>query len=277
MRNETNQIRAIVRRVQVEADRMSPPLADGTRTNRLIHSGIETFYKRPPFMYMALRPAGGDAAARNEWPLTRHLFDAGNRHSAVLDESWHSSGRGLGAQQLAVQAVFSILAGDDVQRVLDWARDPSSPPEDRLSPGALGLLRQTPMCHMDPFRIDLVNAGRIAADGPAARAIGLQIAEAVRPRVLIADGNSEGDRWTSPWAYARWRAPHEQPLTLGPVPPNYSYKEMRIMSGPLRGVTVVGLPTLSRTRGSALAILIRFLAVRLHELRAAASGGPGTT
>ena len=77
--NESSRIRATVRRLQDEADEISPPLADGTRTNRLIHTGIETFYARPPFMYMALRPAGGDEAARNEWPLTQHLFDAGNR------------------------------------------------------------------------------------------------------------------------------------------------------------------------------------------------------
>ena len=53
--NQTDRIRATVRRLQDDADRMSPPLEDGTRTNRLIHSGIETFYERPPFMYMGLR------------------------------------------------------------------------------------------------------------------------------------------------------------------------------------------------------------------------------
>ena len=220
--NQTDRIRATVRRLQDDADRMSPPLEDGTRTNRLIHSGIETFYERPPFMYMGLRPAGGDDAARSEWHLAQHLFDAGNRHSAVLDESWHASGRRGSAQQLAVQAVFSILAGDDLEGVLGWLRDSSAPPEERLTPGALGLLRQTPMCYMNPFRIDLDDAGRIAADGPAARAIGLQLLEAMRPRVLISDGNSEGDRWTSPWAYARRSAPDEQVVTRGPVPPNYS-------------------------------------------------------
>ena len=268
--NQTDRIRAAVRRVQGEADRVSLPLEDGTRTNRLIHSGIETFCERPPFMYMGLRPAGGDEAARDEWHLAQHLFDAGNRHSAVLDESWHASRRGGSAQQLAVQAVFSILAGDDLQRVLGWLGDPSTPPEERLTAGALSLLRQTPTCYMNPFRIDLDDDGRIAADGPAAKAIGLQLVEVMRPRVLISDGNSEGGRWTSPWAYARWSAPDEQPLTLGPFPPNYSYKEVRITLGSLRGVTVVGLPTLSRTRGSALATLLEFLAERVDVLRTAA-------
>ena len=84
--NPSERVRAVVRRLQDEADRISPPLPDGTRTNRLIHSGIETFYASPPFMYMALRPAGGDEDARAEWPLARGLFDAGNRHSAVIDE-----------------------------------------------------------------------------------------------------------------------------------------------------------------------------------------------
>ena len=76
MVDESGRIRATVRRLQGEADELSPRLTDGTRTNRLIHTGIETFYARPPFMYMALRPAGGDEAARNEWPLTCRITES---------------------------------------------------------------------------------------------------------------------------------------------------------------------------------------------------------
>ena len=61
--NQTDRIRATVRRLQDDADRMSPPLEDGTRTNRLIHSGIETFYERPPFMYMG-RPNSAPRCVR---------------------------------------------------------------------------------------------------------------------------------------------------------------------------------------------------------------------
>ena len=270
--NPSERVRATVRRLQADADRISPPLLDGTRTNRLIHSGIETFYASPPFMYMALRPAGGDEDARREWPLARRLFDAGNRHSAVLDESWSASaGRGGSSQQVAVQAVFSLLAGEALPRVLESLGDRRATPEERLSPGALSLLRQTPMCHMDPFRVGLGRAGRLAVSEPADKAIGLDLVEAVRPRVLVTDGNSEGEPWTSPWAYALSTGPDSSVIERGPFPPNFSYKETRIEPGPLSGMTVVGLPTLARTRGRSLEILLGFLDERITAIHRAAA------
>ena len=183
--NKTDRIRATVRRLQDDADRMSPPLEDGTRTNRLIHSGIETFYERPPFMYMGLRPTRQCSATR----CTGRIQHLGRRRS--------------GGRPGLVEG-FVGAAG----RAIDTGR--------ARPPATDSHVLHEPV----PYRLD--DAGRIAADGPAARAIGLQLLEAMRPRVLISDGNSEGDRWTSPWAYARRSAPDEQVVTRGPVPPNYS-------------------------------------------------------
>ena len=267
----SERVRALVRQIQDEADRISPPLPDGTRTNRLIHSGIETFYASPPFMYMALRPAGGDEDARAEWPLARRLFDAGNRHSAVLDESWSiSAGRGGSSQQVAVQAVFSLLAGDALPQILEWVDDHGASPEERLSPGALNLLRHTPMCHMNPFRRDLDDAGRLAVSEPADKVIGLDLVEAVRPRVLVTDGNSDGEPWMSPWAFALSTAPESTVMASDGIPPNYSLKATQLQSGPLRRMMVVGLPTLSHTSDRSLAILLGFLNERITAIHRAA-------
>ena len=269
--NPSERARATVRRLQADADQLSPPLPDGTRTTRLIHSGIETFRESPPFMYMALRPAGGDDDAIREWPLTRGLFDAGNRHSAVLDESWgESAGWGRSVQQLGVQAIFSLLAGDSLQSVLEWLEAPAISPEERLTPGSLSLLRETPMCHMDPFRVDLAAAGRIGVSEPAERAIGLELIEAVRPRVLISDGNGGGGPWGSPWAFAHATSPESPIMSLPALPRTFRYKEARLESGPLRGMTVIGLPTLARVRGAGLAVLLRLLDERIAVIHRAA-------
>ena len=269
--NRTSRIRETVRRVQAEADRISPQLPGGVRTTKLIHSGIETFYASPLFMYMALRPAGGDEAAQVEWPLTGRLFEAGNRHSAVLDETWSvSAGRGGSSQQVAVQAVFSLLAGESLRGVLEWLANRDTSPEERLSVGALSLLRSTPARHMNPFRKDLDDAGPLGVSEPAHKAIGLELIEAVRPRVLIADGNAEGERWISPWAYALSTAP-ESPVTVSEqIPPNYRLKDTELQSGPLRGMTVIGLPTLSQTSGRSLEMLLGFLSDRIDTLHRAA-------
>lgn len=265
--NQSERVRATVRRLQTDADRLSPPLPDGTCTTRLIHSGIETFRETPAFMYMALRPAGGDEDAIREWPLTRRLFDAGNRHSAVLDESWsESAGRGRSVQQLGVQAVFSLLAGDSLQSVVEWLEAPPVSPEERLTPGSLSLLRETPMCHMDPFRVDLVAAGRIGVSDPAERAIGLEFIGTVRPRVLISDGNREGEPWRSPWAYAHSTSPESPVFSRRVRPRTFRYKDTRLQSGPLDGMTVIGLPTLSQIRGRNLVVLLRLLNERLFAI-----------
>ena len=44
--HQTERIRATVRRLQDDADRMSPPLEDGTRTNRLLHRRGESASRR---------------------------------------------------------------------------------------------------------------------------------------------------------------------------------------------------------------------------------------
>ena len=127
------------------------------------------------------------------------------------------------------------------------------------------------MCHMDPFRVDLGHAGRLAASEPAARAIGLELLAAVRPRVLIVDGNSEGRPWISPWAYVRSTAPNEVLIAREAITRTFHYKQMRMTSGPLSGMAVVGLPTLSRIRGNVLTALLGFIAGRIGELRHAAN------
>ena len=181
-----------------------------------------------------------------------------------------TSGRGGSSQQVAVQAVFSVLAGEPLDEILEWLAIPGTPPEERLSVGTLGLLRNTPMCHMDPFRVDLANAGRLGVTEPAARAIGLELIGAVRPHVLIADGNSDGAPWISPWAYALSTAP-ESPVTVSePMPPNYRLKDTELQSGPLRGMTVVGLPTLSQTSHRSLEMLLGFVGDRIDALHRAA-------
>ncbi|MCY4615172.1 MAG: hypothetical protein OXC71_02090 [Chloroflexi bacterium] len=222
-------------------------------------------------MYMALRPAGGDEAAISEWSLTRRLFDTGNRHSAVIDETWsESGGRGGGAQQLAVQAVFSLLAGDSLPAVLEWLEASPSVPEERLLPGSLSLLRETPMCHMNPFRVDLDAAGRVGVSEPAEKAIGLELIEAVRPRVLICDGNSDGEPWSSPWAFAHSTSPESSVVSRTARPRTFLYKETQLQSGPLAGMTVIGLPTLARVRGHGLAVLLGLINERITEIHDAA-------
>ena len=165
--------------------------------------------------------------------------------------------------------MFSLLAGDALPRVLSLS-DRGASPAERLSPGTLSLLRQTPMCHMNPFRDDLDDAGRVAVSEPADKVIGLDLVEAVRPRVLVTDGNRDGQPWFSPWAYALSTAPESPVMVSGGIPPNYSLKVTQFQSGPLNGMTVVGLPTLSHTSDRALEILLGFINERITDIHRAA-------
>ncbi len=220
-------------------------LETGTLNYRLLYSSVESFEQGSGFAIVGMNPAGGPRHAHPD-DAVRPFRDP--RYSAYLDDRW---GAEVGAARLqrVIQAIAMICVGASASEAVAVVEDPTPSPEGRLSPEAIGFLRDTPSMNIVPFRASVLS------DVPPTlrergEEIGWRLLCSARPRLrcIVTLANQVGG---VPWrtilreSGQRRRPDYEKTINRRL---SRTYREVQLVRGPIAGTLVVGLPAIVRDK-----------------------------
>ncbi len=245
---------------------------------RLILSSVESFETGSGYAILGINPGGTPndvKAGDNEKAFQR----AG--YSGYLDDEWTQVDRaparypaaGQGGLQRAVQEVAMVLAGEDLGDVLQARNDRISLPEQRIGRRAVALLRSTPSANILPFAHKDITKLPIELGGDRALAIGWSLLTSAQGlRVIVTLANRKE---TLPLSELTRRSNNRTALYEEPVHRGMrrTYRELRLLDGPLKGTLVVGLPALIHDygRSDVMEPLLQVLSRRLPTIQEALS------
>lgn len=254
----------LIRDIQAECVALAQRAGKDERAVSLLYSSISTFAPSAPVMFVGLNPAGDESDADRERDVREEMWaDAPSRPSAFLDQPWTASGNGNDYRQRYVQGLFMLLAGSPLPDAAAALTDTRSPSE-RMGQAAYELLRRSPAGNIIPFR-----AGKPEDLDPLlmreGRRLGLNLIKAIRPRVILANGNGESARAESAWTALLSTGRSTQRPAIK-IQGTYRLKEANVLSGDLAGTLVLGLPHFSYLKGAGAIRVLTALVPRIAAI-----------
>ena len=211
---------------------------------RLLYSSVESYENGSGVAIVGMNPAGDGRDADTDHAERPFRYPG---YSAYLDDKWRSHEAGSAPLQRAIQGLASILVGASPSEAMAVVDSP-----ERLHSDASALLRNTPSMNIIPFR-----ASNLPDVPPSLRErgeqIGWRLLSLARPKlgciVTLANQVSK-----PPWRTILHNSGQ-------PRKPDYekrinrrlsrTYREVRLVRGPLKGALLIGLPAIVRDKARA--------------------------
>lgn len=242
------QLRGLARECEALCEEEGWLGCETTRANyRLIYSSVESFEDGTGFTIVGMNPAGGGRDA-DTGDIDPPFKDAG--YSAYLDDKWRGQAEGAARLQRVIQALAMILVGASPSEAMVALNNTISRPEERINGRAVALLRNTPSLNIIPFRDS--NLRKVPKKlQERGEEIGWRLLCLANPRpdYIITLANQPS---APPWRTilknsGQLRRPdHEESINEGM---RRTYREVRLMRGPLAGALLIGLPAVVRDQG----------------------------
>ena len=217
---------------------------------RLLYSSAESYEAGNGIAIIGMNPAGGQEVAdsddRNR-PFREVLY------SAYLDDKWHArrskvlQEAGQDNLQKEIQSLAMILCGSSAAEAMK-AKAIMGAPHERISQEAIDLLYNSPSGNIIPFR-----SSKLEQLPPNLRdmgeGIGWKLLCLAKPHTIITLANNPN---RIPWrtiitkSNQRTKIDYDVPLD---EKLKRNYREVRLVSGPLSGTLMIGLPAVVYHRG----------------------------
>ena len=216
---------------------------------RLLYSSVESYEHGNGFAVLGLNPAGDGRDADTD-DLERPFQDPG--YSAYLDDEWRNHDKGAAPLQRVVQALAMIFVGATPAEAMASLDDTRPMPEERVGAKAVAFLRNTASLNIIPFRDS--NVGKVPPQlRERGEQIGWQLLCLARPRLryVVTLVNQVG---RPPWStilknIGQPRKPDYEKMIHRNL--RRTYREVKLVQGPLTGALLIGLPAVVRDKGRA--------------------------
>lgn len=213
---------------------------------RLLYSSVDSYEHGSGFAIVGMNPAG-DGRDADADDLDCSFPEAG--YSAYLDDRWRTRS-GAAPLQRVVQALAMILSGASPSEAMTAMRDTTKTPEERVGAKASAFLRNTPSMNIIPFRDSNLwkVPSRLRERGETIGWRLLCLAHP-RPRCIVTLANQVS---RPPWrtilrnSGQPQRPDYEETVHEGMA---RTYREVRLVRGPLEGSLLMGLPAIVRDKG----------------------------
>lgn len=216
---------------------------------RLLYSSVESYESGSGVAIVGMNPAG-DGRDADAGHAERPFRDPG--YSAYLDDRWRDKEAGSAPLQRVIQGLAAILVGASPSEAMAVVESPESAPAERLPSDASALLRNTPSMNIIPFRAsNLPDVPPLLREG--GERIGWRLLGLARPRpgciITLANQVSK-----PPWrTILQHSGQPRKPDYEKTINKNLrrTYREVRLVRGPLKGALLVGLPAVVRDKARA--------------------------
>ena len=241
---------------------------------RLIYTSVDTYEQGNDFVIIGLNPGGSQADADAD-ERDRPFQEIG--YSAYLDDNFQNKGVGGSDFQRSIQGIAMIMTGSSPSQAISAMKSPTPSVEDRIGANATTFLRSTPSLNIIPFRHSYLKKVPLQLRRRGAE-IGWELLCLMMPKpkyiiTLTNDVNAEI------WKTIRDNSEGSLKMTcqervfkgyIGSRPKTRNYREGRVMKGPLKAATLIGLPAVVHDKQDAwdkvTAPLFEVLSQRLNSL-----------